>query len=175
MPSAFSFKSLAAAPDQAAAAASRRPFYAQGKAALSVIEFSSSHKQQQHNDSTPSLNPFGMGRSRHVSSMVPTLASLRREKSERSDRSHLQQFNNFLPPIPAYSPTSTRGPAPSSLSPTMPPTVTTSPPSPSTPFAESTNRSSNINLTMSLNLKPSRGFLDKHKKLSRFLGKPQVV
>lgn len=144
----------------APADASRRPFYAQGKAALSVIEFSS---KPQHD-----APAYAAPRSRHVSSVVPSFASLKREKSERVQ----YQQPVHLPPIPAYAPahpsllpgaTTTTTPTPSpALSQATP---QRSPPLQNMPFGE--NNSSNVNV------KP--GFLNKHKKLSRFLGKAQVA
>jgi len=167
-PSSFAFglnRSAFALPSHNAAA-SRRPFYAQGKAAMSVIEFS----PRKAPEPAAPVTPFS-SRTRHISGVVPTLSSLRRDKGDKAARDTIQ----IIPAVPVFDApppqpkpqihVQTQSHSQPQTQPSAQPTASNSPPSPSTPFVER---------TMSIKT-GTGGFLGKHKKLSRFLGKAQVA
>jgi hypothetical protein len=135
------------------AAASRRPFYAQGKAAMSVIEFSSRHKEEQAQAGPTAAPSFFSGRSRNFTGVVPTLSSLRRDKEGLSI--------STVAPIPEGA---TQEPSSAKENVPVQSPVTVTPPS-------STDTVERIGF---VSVK-GPGFLGRHKKLSRFLGKPQAA
>ncbi|KAL1413357.1 hypothetical protein Q8F55_001116 [Vanrija albida] len=119
------------------AAAARRPFYAQGKAAMSAIDFS----PRVSSPAGGAFPPFQKTPRNTSAQAVPTLATIEPLKIDKRDKRA-----TMLPPARTATTTDIAPPMP------MQPAE---PPSPE----------------RTLSVKASTGFLGKHKKLSRFLGK----
>lgn len=128
------------------AAATRRPFYAQGKAAMSAIDFS----PRVSSPANGAFPPFQKTPHNTSAAAVPTLNSIEPTtaplKIDKRDKRA-----TMMPPVRAPQMMDAPMPIPTFNHPQQ----SDMPPSPD----------------RTLNVKQSSGFLGKHKKLSRFLGK----
>lgn len=141
-------------PDPFTSSASRRPFYAQGKAAMSVIEFSSRKEE-----------PVAYGRARNV---IPSFGSMRREKDKTAGMSTTNLGSYQTAPVPRTQP------APQQRQPQPAPQHQPQPQSQpqSRPHVQA-QPEPQATVERTVSVKTSNTFLNRHKKLSRFLGKPQ--
>ncbi|WOO77247.1 uncharacterized protein LOC62_01G000840 [Vanrija pseudolonga] len=128
------------------AAATRRPFYAQGKAAMSAIDFS----PRVSSPSNGAFPPFQKTPRNTSAAAVPTLNSIEPLKIEKRDKRA-----TMMPPVRAPQQMMDAPMPMPTFNHQQQPSADSMPPSPD----------------RTLSVKQSSGFLGKHKKLSRFLGK----